>query len=409
MMIISSDISHIFVHCLLNELLLFRSLLVLSWIFDDKRFLQFVFIMICFSTSRCSVSNHRLLFDELRKNESFDLIISSDLYVTLVVWLLNDEIKIELLVIHQKIVEHDMSKFEFVLIDVERRRFRAARLVELSQSHHEITENKVKNESSILRAKNLASVRDQIQSCWSLLIFNKIALQLFSHENLSSIEDWYIDLLVISFIVSLALFMICCNINVHLSFSSEFVKIDFRPLIYSSTMCRMQVTFINSDHEARHKTLKSLQYKFLLDTRRSLRSIEAVYVEWCIFFLTCIEHLLCQLIKSRDLLEDDVNEIRNIELKTWKKFFFQCVIDLISVLKCVCEIARVEESRNLLKQWCKWWLKWERNCRLQYKFCACDEIEYSCSYLCIFCLCENKLHEISDIFNLQRVWDNLNN
>ena len=115
----------------------------------------------------------------------------------------------------------------------------------------------------------------------------------------------------------------------------------------------MQAMFMNPDHEARHKSLKPLQYKFFLGTRRPLRPTEAVYVEWCIFFLTCIEHLLCQLIKSRDLLEDGVDEVRDIESKAWKEFFFQCVIDLISVLECVCEIARVEELRGLLKRGCE--------------------------------------------------------
>lgn len=180
--------------------------------------------------------------------------------------------------------------------------------------------------------------------------------------------------------------MMCCNINVHLPFNSEFVEINFRSLIYSSTVCRMQVTFMNSDHEARHKTLKSLQYKFLLDTRRSLRSIEVVYVKWCIFFSTCIEHLLCQLIKSRNLLEDDVNEIRDIESKTWKKFFFQRVIDLISVLECVCEAARVKESRRLLVWECEWWTKWRR-C---YSWECANEIENSISDIEVRCLSDNK-------------------
>ncbi len=45
-----------------------------------------------------------------------------------------------------------------------------------------------------------------------------------------------------------------------------------------------------------------------------------------------------------------MDEIRDIDSEAWKELFFQGVIDLVPVLRCICEAARVEGPRRLLEQ-----------------------------------------------------------
>lgn len=79
-----------------------------------------------FSRSCRPAENDRLFLDVLCKNESFDLIIPCDVQVTLAIRLLNCRVKAELLIIHHVLAEHDSSGLEFVLVDVEGVRYRAA-------------------------------------------------------------------------------------------------------------------------------------------------------------------------------------------------------------------------------------------------------------------------------------------
>lgn len=46
-MIIPGDVPHAFIRCLLDKLLFFRSFFILSWVLDDERFPQLIFIVIC--------------------------------------------------------------------------------------------------------------------------------------------------------------------------------------------------------------------------------------------------------------------------------------------------------------------------------------------------------------------------
>lgn len=46
--------------------------------------------------------------------------------------------------------------------------------------------------------------------------------------------------------------------------------------------------------------------------------------------------------------EDGGDEVRDIDSKGWEEFFSQRMINLLPVLGCVCEAARVEGPRRLL-------------------------------------------------------------
>ena len=52
--------------------------------------------------------------------------------------------------------------------------------------------------------------------------------------------------------------------------------------------------------------------------------------------------------------ENSGDEVKDIDSKGWEKFFSRHIIDLLSVLECVCEAARVERSRRLLERGCQW-------------------------------------------------------
>lgn len=257
-----------------------------------------------------------------------------------------------------------MSKFEFILVDVKQKEFRAVWLIKLSQMHHKFTESKLKNESSVLCMKNLSNISNQVQSCWSLFIFNEIALQLFSHKNVSLVKDLCIKLFINFVLIILTLSMTSHNINIHLSFDEKFIQIDAEFLIDLLMRCNIHITFINSCHEAPYKILKQFQYEFFLNTSRSSESFTVFLVLQCIFFLIQIKNNLYQFVKSWNMFKDCINEVWNINSKTWKKFLFQCIIDLLFEFECVFKVAHVEESRCLLKQWCKEETRWWRSCWL---------------------------------------------
>ena len=394
-MIIPSDVSHAFIRCLLNEFPLFRSFLILPWIFDDKRFLRFVSVMVRFPTRRRSANNHRLLFNILSKNKSFDLTISGDFHITLAVWLLNRRIEAELLVVHQEIAEHNTSKFESVLVDVERGGSRAARSVELPQAHHRSTEGKPKDEPPVLRTKNLPNVSGQVQPCWSLPIFDGIALQLSSHEDVSPVGDSCIRLFVDSILVTLTLSMACRNTNIHLPFDRGSIQIDAGSLVDPPVRCNMHAMFINPRRETLHKVLKPFQYESFLSTPRPPGPPTAFLVLRCISFLTQIKNSLCQFVKSWDMSKDCVSEVWNIDPKARKEFLFQRIIDLLSVFGGVFEAARVEGPRCLLKRRCKGGARWWRGCWLRYRSRSCNKVQDSCPNVYIASL-RNNIATLSD-------------
>ncbi len=117
--------------CFFDQLPLFRSFLILPWRFDKEKLLRLVFIAICPPTRRGMAGNHRLLSDLYGKNEPFHLIVSGYLHKTLAVRLLKCRVKAELLVVHQMIAKHDMNEFEFLLVDIESEKSRAAWLIEV--------------------------------------------------------------------------------------------------------------------------------------------------------------------------------------------------------------------------------------------------------------------------------------
>ena len=110
---------------------------------------------------------------------------------------------------------------------------------------------------------------------------------------------------------------------------------------------------IRPRHETLHKIVQPIQDEIFLGTRRPLGPTTAFGVESGIFLLTSIEQQLCQLIESRDMAEDGGDEVRDIDAKGREEFFSQCIIDLPPVLGCVCEAARIERPRRLLKRGCK--------------------------------------------------------
>jgi len=142
--------------------------------------------------------------------------------------------------------------------------------------------------------------------------------------------------------------MACRDTNVHLPFNLRSIEIDDRPLVYLPARCRVRASIVDPHDKTLREVLKPLEHQFIHCVGRPLRPTEALFVKRCFPILTFIEHLFCQLIELRDLFEDDEDEVRDIESEAKQKFFFQWSIDLVPVLGCVCEAARVKGPRRLL-------------------------------------------------------------
>ncbi len=107
--------------------------------------------------------------------------------------------------------------------------------------------------------------------------------------------------------------------------------------------------WVDSHDKTLREVLKPLEHKFLLCAWRPSRPTGALFVKRCFPILTFIEHFLCQLIESWDLSEDGRDQVRDINSEAWEELFFQCVIDLVPVLGCVCEAALIKGPRRLLE------------------------------------------------------------
>ena len=106
-------------------------------------------------------------------------------------------------------------------------------------------------------------------------------------------------------------------------------------------------------YETLHEIVQPIQDEIFLGTYRPLSPTTAFGVKPGISLLISTERQLCQLVESRDMAEDGGDEVRDFDSKVWEEFFSQRIIDLPPVLGCVCEAARVERSRRLLKRECK--------------------------------------------------------
>jgi len=111
----------------------------------------------------------------------------------------------------------------------------------------------------------------------------------------------------------------------------------------------MRAAVVDPHHKTLCEVLKPLHHKFLLWAWRPLRPAEALFVKRCFLILTFIERLFCQLVESWDLSEHGGDEIRNVKSEAGQEFFFQWSIDLVHILRYVCEAACIEEPRRLLE------------------------------------------------------------
>lgn len=105
-----------------------------------------------------------MLSDHFSEDEPSDLIVSCDPHVTLAVRLLNRRVEAKLLVLRQMIAEHDTEELEFIRVDIRGARSRAARSIEMPQTHHVTTESEPQHKPPVLRS----NVRGEIEPCWLL-------------------------------------------------------------------------------------------------------------------------------------------------------------------------------------------------------------------------------------------------
>ena len=104
----------------------------------------------------------------------------------------------------------------------------------------------------------------------------------------------------------------------------------------------MHATFGDPCRETFHELLHLFQDEVLFGSRRPPSPTAALSIEPGIFLLTTIEHRLCHIVELRDMSEHGGNEVRDIDSKGWEEFFSQHIIDLLPMLGCVCEAARVK-------------------------------------------------------------------
>lgn len=153
--------------------------------------------------------------------------------------------------------------------------------------------------------------------------------------------------------VSLALSMTCHNTDVHFPVDGGSIKVGAWSFVDLPGSSRMHATFGDPRRETFHKLLQPFHDEVLLGARRPLGPTTTFCVEPGILLLTSIENRLYKLVESGDMSENGGDKVRDIDPKGWEEFFSQHIIDLLSVLGCVCKAARVEGPRRLLERGCK--------------------------------------------------------